>query len=68
MIDDDRPNNTNRGFTNAQGDLVEGYTIKQVEDVLHKTGTWGDWERHMFNDYFNNSTKNNLHALFKLYE
>lgn len=44
-------------------DQVSGYTIKQIEDVLGNTSSWGSWKNNLKNRY-NNATENNLDAVF----
>ena len=48
-------------------DQVSGYTIKQIENVLHKTKTWDEWRMYIFNDYPSNSSRNNLNATFNFW-
>lgn len=53
---------TNRGF-GAPQDLVDGYTILQIENSLHGQTEWNEWKINIKNLY-NNGTENNLDALF----
>lgn len=46
----------------------KGYTIKQIEDVLYKTGTWDYWYKHMYEDYPSNSTRDSLKILFDFWD
>ena len=64
MIDGPSSRDPNEGSEDLSQDNVSGYTIKQIEDVLHNTKTWEDWQRHIFNAYSSNSTRNNLNTLF----
>ncbi len=57
------PPNTNNGL---RSDGVEGYTIKQIEDVLEATSTWNSWRDNVINRY-DNGTENNLDALFNFW-
>ena len=45
------------------GENVNGYTIKQIENSLRFAKSWEEWKNKIKNDY-ENSTENNLDALF----
>lgn len=57
------PINFNNGSEDLTQDDVTGYTIKQIEDVLVSTSTWGSWYNNIRNTY-NNGTESKLRALF----
>jgi len=52
---------------NSFGDNVSGYTIRQIENSLMYQKTWDDWRNKIINDY-DNTTENNLPALFTRWE
>lgn len=56
---------TNWGFTDSR-DMVQGYTISQIEETLNNVRSWDEWRTRIFNSY-NNVTENNLEALFNEY-
>ena len=64
MIDAPSTTDHNTGSEKLAEDNVSGYTIKQIEDVLYKTGTWFYWHKHMFEDYPSNPTRDSLDVLF----
>ena len=66
MIDGTADNN--EGSKNLSEDNVFDYDIKQIEDVLYKTGTWFYWHKHMFEDYPGNPTRDNLNTLFNYWD
>lgn len=51
------------GKTGTFGENVSGYTIKQIENSLRFAKSWDEWKNKIKNDY-ENSTENNLDALF----
>jgi hypothetical protein len=67
MVDKPGEESLNNGFTNAQGDLVSGYTYREIENSLNEQRTWNDWKNKIKNDH-NNATEDNLDALFELWD
>ncbi len=59
----DSSTDLNNGSESLVQDNVNGYTIKQIEDVLSSSSSWDDWRNNLKNTY-NNETENNLDALF----
>ncbi|SHF96323.1 hypothetical protein SAMN05444372_101352 [Flavobacterium micromati] len=59
----DSSNDFNNGSENLQEDNVNGYSIKQIEDVLSNSSSWDAWKNNLKNKY-NNETENNVDALF----
>ena len=66
MIDNSSSDNTNDGLNIAEGDSVENYTIRQIEDALDNEYSWEGWRKDIYNQT-NNSTKSHLHDLFEAY-
>ena len=56
-----KDDNLNVGLWN---DNVTGYTIRQIEDALVGSRTWGDWRRSIKNSPYYNPTRHHLDALF----
>ena len=59
----DNANDFNNGSENLLEDNVNGYSIKQIEDVLSNSSSWDAWKNNLKTKY-NNATENNLDALF----
>ena len=52
----------NNGYSDNR-DLVNGYTIKQIQDALHGASNATEWKNNLKNNY-ENSTEQNVDALF----
>ena len=57
----------NLGQEDTLIDDVNGYSMRQIEDVLGHTSTWEEWESNIKNNY-ENDTEENLEALFDYWD
>jgi hypothetical protein len=69
MIDNTTIENNpgNNGWEVWEGDSVQNYTIKEIEDALKNQRTWSDWRDNIKTKY-NNATENHLDALFDFWD
>lgn len=66
LIDDQSNDGNVNGKNSKEGDKVSGYTIRQIEDKLNGARSWNAWRDKL--KQINNSTKNGIDALFKVWE
>ena len=59
----DNVNQRNRGAYYPK-DRVSGYTIKQIENSLKNTNSWGEWKEHIKQQNPNNPTNRYIDELF----
>lgn len=66
MIDSKDDDNSNRGKTESEGDIVEGYYIAQLEAALIGSSKWDQWKENIKNKY-SNETEQYIDKLFSIW-